>query len=123
MRGRTHHTSRERIATMATVTEPIRKSTYSSLRDFLADLEQSKQVHHITVPVEKDWEVGAICRENFDREGPALMFEKVGHYKTPLLVGTLATRERYAMALGIEPTTDAITAKWRQAYAHPIKYQ
>ncbi|MBI4464264.1 MAG: UbiD family decarboxylase, partial [Acidobacteria bacterium] len=93
----------------------------NSLRDFLEKLEQGNLIHHIQVPVEKDWEVGAICRDVFDRDGPALMFEKVGQYKTPLLVGTLATRERYALALGIEPSVSAISAKWREAYSHPIK--
>ena len=104
-----------------TITKAPAKTSISSLRDFLAVLEKKDLVHHIQVPVEKDWEVGAICRENFDRYGPALQFEKVGKYKTPLLVGTLATRERYAMALGIEPTIAAISAKWRQAYSNPVK--
>ena len=106
---------------MATAAETPRRIGYTSIRDFIQDLEKNKLLHHITVPVEKDWEVGAICRENFDREGPALLFEAVGNYRTPLLVGTLATRQRYAMALGIEPTVEAIAAKWRQAYSHPIK--
>ena len=106
---------------MATITEVQPRTSFNSLREFVAELEQKKLLHHIEVPVEKDWEVGGICRENFDREGPALLFNRVGKYRTPLLVGTLATRERYAMALGIEPTVQAIAAKWQQAYAHPIK--
>ena len=106
---------------MVTATAALRKTTVNSLRDFLAVLEERNLVHRITVPVEKDWELGAICRENFDREGPALLFEKVGPYRTPVLVGLLATRERYALAMGIEPKTDAISKKWRQAYAQPIK--
>lgn len=106
---------------MVTATALPRKTTFNSLRDFLAVLEERNLVHRIPVPVEKDWEVGAICRENFDREGPALLFENVGQYRTPLLVGLLATRERYALAMGIEPRTEAIAHKWRQAYAQPIK--
>jgi len=106
---------------MATVTAPPSKTVYNSLRDFLAILEERQLLHRIKVPVEKDWELGAICRENFDHEGPALLFEKVGQYRTPLLVGILATRERYALAMGIEPKVEAIANKWKQAYAHPIK--
>ena len=106
---------------MATATATARKTNFNSLREFLTLLEERNLLHRITVPVEKDGEVGAICRENFDHEGPALLFEKVGQYRTPLLVGILATRERYALALGMEPTTQAISSKWRQAYAHPIK--
>ena len=54
---------------MVTATASPRKTTFNGLRDFLAVLEERNLVRHITVPVEKDWEVGAICRENFDREG------------------------------------------------------
>lgn len=94
---------------------------YESLRDFLQELDRRRLLARIEVKVEKDWEVGAICRENFDREGPALLFNRVNDYKTPLLVGTLATRERYALALDIEPTVESISQKWREAYAKPIK--
>src|SRR3972149_2172684 len=109
---------------MATVmTEQKQKVGYDSLREFLAALKEQRLVQHISVPVEKDWEVGAICREVSDREGPAVLFEKVGNYKTPLLVNTLGTRQRCAMALGVEPSNDAIVAKWKEAYAKPIKYE
>ena len=107
---------------MATATPEVQsKTTFDSFREFLAALEEKKLLQHIDVPVEKDAEVGGICRENFDKEGPALLFQKVGNYKTPLCVGTLATRERYAMALGVPPTVQAIAAKWQQAYKHPVK--
>lgn len=105
------------------MSEKKSKAGFNSLREFLAALEERDLVQRIRVPVEKDWEVSAICREVADREGPAVLFENVGHFKTPLLTGTLGTRQHYALALGIEPNTEAIAAKWKQAYAHPIKYQ
>ncbi|HWP85951.1 MAG TPA: UbiD family decarboxylase [Terriglobia bacterium] len=109
---------------MATVmTEQRKKVGYGSLREFLAALEARNLVQHIRVPVDKDWEVGAICREVSDREGPAVLFEKIGEYKTPLLVNTLGTRERYALALGTEPAVEAMAARWRQAYSSPIQYE
>jgi len=101
----------------------VRRRTFESIRDNLAALDEKNLVRRIDVPVEKDQEVGGICRENFDKFGPALIFNRVGNYNTPLCVGTLGTRERYALALDIEPTTDAISSKWKQAYAHPIKAQ
>jgi phenyl-phosphate phosphatase/carboxylase subunit beta len=108
---------------MATVmAEQKQRVGYASLREFLAAIDERKQVQRIAVEVDKDWEVGAICREVSDREGPAVLFEKVGKYKTPLLVNTLGTRERYALALGVEPSVEAIAARWKQAYAKPIKY-
>ena len=108
---------------MATVmTEREKKAGFNSLREFLAALEAKGWLHRITAQVDKDNEVPAICREVSDRNGPAVLFEKVGNYKTPLLVNTLGTRERYGLALGVEPTAEAIGARWKQAYAHPIKY-
>src|SRR3972149_6785734 len=109
---------------MATVmTESAKKVGFNGLWGVLAGLGEKKLGEHNRGPVEKDWEVGAICREVSDRDGPAVMFEKVGNYQTPLLVNTLGTRERCAMALGVEPSNDAIVAKWKQAYAKPIKYE
>ena len=100
---------------------PVKTSGFASLREYMAALEQRNLLKRVKVRVEKDGELGAVCRENFDREGPALLFEKVGDYKTPLLVGTLSTREQYALAMGVPPSTEAIAAKWREAYAKPIR--
>ncbi len=101
----------------------IQPTVYGSLRDFLARLTEEGEFHRIAVPVEPEWEVGAICRETFDREGPALLFERVGVYRTPLVVGALATRRRYTIALGVQPTVHAISEMWKRAYAEPIKPQ
>lgn len=94
---------------------------FEGLRDFLGCLRAQGEVHAISEPVDKAWEVGTICREVFDREGPAVLFERVGDHRTPLLVGALATRRRYSLALGVEPTVHRIAGMWRQAYADPIK--
>ncbi len=48
---------------------------YDDLRGFIDHLEEFRLFHRIKERVEKDWEVSAICRENFDRLGPGLMFE------------------------------------------------
>lgn len=93
---------------------------YDDLRSFIARLDEFRELHRITKRVEKDGELSAICRENFDRAGPALIFEAVGDYTTPLVTGVLGTNERYARALDIEPSIPAITEKWNQAYRHPI---
>lgn len=100
---------------------PVKVAGFESLREYMAALEQRNLLKRVKVRVEKDGELGAVCRENFDRNGPALLFEKVGDYRTPLLVGTLATREQYALAMGVSPSTEAIAAKWRDAYAQPIR--
>ncbi len=97
------------------------RKPFEGLRDFLDCLRAEGEVQAIREPVDQDWEVGTICREVFDREGPAVLFERVGDHRTPLLVGALATRRRYSLALGVEATAQGIAAMWRQAYADPIK--
>ncbi len=93
---------------------------FNDLREFTAVLEEEGDLHRITVPVDREWEVGAICREVSDRNGPALIFERVGDFSTPLVTGVLGTRERYAKALGVQPDVSAIAEHWAHAYACPV---
>ncbi|NIO12015.1 MAG: hypothetical protein GTO40_29925, partial [Deltaproteobacteria bacterium] len=76
--------------------------------------------HRIHVPVDREWEVGAICREVSDRNGPALLFERIGNFTTPLVTGVLGTRKRYGMALETGPGIAGIAKRWEQAYACPV---
>lgn len=71
--------------------------------------------------MDKEWEVGTIAHENFRRFGPALLFEKIDNFRTPLLLGGFGTRKRYAMALGVEPASKAIFSRWGKAFKCPLK--
>lgn len=94
---------------------------YDSLRQYIDDLREDELYAEVDVGVDRDWEVGTICRETFDRRGPALQFNAVDDYDTPLVVGVLDTYERYSKALDVEPDFDAITEKWQDAYENPIE--
>ncbi|MBI2848621.1 MAG: UbiD family decarboxylase [Chloroflexi bacterium] len=87
----------------------------------MAHLREHDELHQIDVQVDKSWEVGPICRENFDRQGPALVFKRVGDFSTPLVVGVVGTVKRYAMALGVPVDMKAIGRRWENAYDSPIK--
>jgi 2,5-furandicarboxylate decarboxylase 1 len=93
---------------------------FEDLRGFLGALEEDGDLQRIAVPVDREWEVGAICREVFDRQGPALVFERVGEFSTPLVVGIIATRRRYGRALGVGPEVGGIAERWHRAYAEPV---
>jgi len=80
-----------------------------------------EDVHEIEIPVDKNWEVGTICSENFREKGPALIFKKVNQYHTPLVVGVLGTERRFSLALGVPPSVPAIYEKWFSALSHPIQ--
>lgn len=94
---------------------------FFDLREFLNFLDSQGELHQIEATVDPDWEVGAICRENFDRRGPALQFNHVGNYQTPLIVGVLGKSKLYGLALGVQPTLKEIYDKWQEAFRHPIK--
>ncbi|MBI2848618.1 MAG: UbiD family decarboxylase [Chloroflexi bacterium] len=96
-------------------------NVFGDLREFIAYLKGRGELQEIEAPVDKSWEVGTICRENFDRQGPALVFKRVGDFSTPLVVGVLGTVKRYAMALGVPVDMRAIAQKWEEAYRGPIK--
>ncbi|MDP2936807.1 MAG: UbiD family decarboxylase [Dehalococcoidia bacterium] len=94
---------------------------YNGLKPFISRLREEGELHEIEAEVDPSWEVGAICREVFDRQGPALVFKKVGQHRTPLVVGVFTTLRRYALALGCPPDIQQIRARWDRAYQAPIK--
>ncbi len=99
----------------------MERTTFSDLRSFLDCLKEKDEVHEINAQVDKTWEAGTICRENFDRDGPALIFNRIDNYRTPLVVGVLGSLQRYALALGVPPKTSAFVEVWRNAYDNPVK--
>jgi len=64
---------------------------FQDLRTFLGTLEEKKLLRRVRTEVDWDFEVGAIQRRVFDREGPALLFERVRGYDWPLLSGLNVT--------------------------------
>ncbi|MBM2810657.1 MAG: 3-octaprenyl-4hydroxybenzoate decarboxylase, partial [Chloroflexi bacterium] len=76
--------------------------TYSGLREFIDLLEEQGELARVSVPVDLNQELGAICVKSLRAAGPALFFEHPGSSDIPLLTNLLATRRRYAMALECE---------------------
>ncbi len=93
---------------------------FQDLRTFLVTLEEKKLLRRVRTEVDWDFEVGAIQRRVFDREGPALLFERVRGYDWPLLSGLLATPERYALALGCPMQMRSIIQRVQAAAAEPV---
>jgi len=75
-------------------------------------LEQAGELSRVKVPVSLDQEIGAICLRNLRAGGPGLLFERPGDHAMPLAVDLLASRRRYALALGIEP--DQLATEWNR---------
>ena len=108
---------------------PPKKATpmpYKDLRAFLKKLEESGKLHRIGKPVDKDWEIAAVCRVAFERipesRRPALLFERVTGSAMPVVAGALgASRSVYCLAL--ECDNHGVHRKWSEAELHPIPPQ
>ncbi len=74
---------------------------YSSLRDFVKDLENAGELKRIKAEVSPDLEITEITDRVSKAEGPALLFENVEGSEMPLLINAFGSHRRMAMALGV----------------------
>lgn len=79
---------------------------FPDLRAFLACLEARGWLQRIRVPVSADLEISEIADRVTKHGGPALLFEHVVGAEMPLLINTFGTRERMALALGVQDLDD-----------------
>ncbi|MBN1315685.1 MAG: UbiD family decarboxylase [Anaerolineales bacterium] len=98
---------------------------YHDLRGFLNLLEENKLLCWVDREVDKDWEIASIARTFFRKhppeKRPALGFRRPKGFDTPIVLGTVAaSREVYALALGIKPTVEQIIDRWTLALDEPI---
>lgn len=91
------------------------RSSVHDLRSYLAALEAAGELARVSAPVALDQEIGAICYRNLLNHGPGLLFERPGGSDIPLAVDLLASRARYALALGTEP--DRLASEWNRRVA------
>lgn len=82
---------------------------YRDLREYMALLERSGELHRIRAEVDWDLELGAITRRVCNRRGPALLFENIKGYQNSLcrrlFTNGPGTRERVNLALGLPKET------------------
>jgi UbiD family decarboxylase len=109
-----------------TMNAPDRKilKPYADLREYLQVLERHGKLKRISRPVDKDWEIAAVGRVNFqsipEDERCALLFENVQGFDIPVTFGLLGgSREIYALALGANGIDD-ISDAWTRALCNPI---
>ncbi|MDP2726532.1 MAG: UbiD family decarboxylase, partial [Dehalococcoidia bacterium] len=94
---------------------------YRDLKQFLAKLKEVGELQEMDVEVDPSWEVTPVLREVLDKEGPALLFNKVGKWRTPLAVGVFGSLRRYAIALDMPLSIPLIFERWKKALSNPIK--
>ncbi len=100
---------------------------YKDLREWLATLEQEGELARITAEVDWHLEIGAIARENMDRGGPALLFERIKDHTdtlcTKLLTCSLSSFSRIALMLGLSKDTPykELIQVWRERMRKPVE--
>jgi UbiD family decarboxylase len=90
----------------------VNSNTVQDLRSFLELLDERGELARIKTAVSPNQEIGAICLRNLRNNGPGLVFERAGDSDIPMAVDLLASRRRYALALGVEP--DQLAAEWNR---------
>ncbi|HYY25120.1 MAG TPA: UbiD family decarboxylase [Candidatus Udaeobacter sp.] len=76
---------------------------FNDLREFLSLLEAKGELLKTKKPVDVKFEISSYIRKTSDQHGPALLFENVKNFNTPVVGGVFATRERAFLALEASP--------------------
>src|SRR3989304_7844594 len=98
---------------------------YRDLRAFLGVLEAQGQLKRVASEVDPHLEIGAIMRRICDRQGPAILFEKMKGcpegYR--FFSGTFLDYQKFALALGLpkDAPFSSITRAYRQGIKSLIK--
>ncbi len=91
---------------------------FEDLRQFLALLEQKKELVRLSKPVDVRFEIAAYIRKTSDRQGPAILFDNIKGFNIPVLGGVFATRERALLAL--ECDTHTCMDRFQSALEHLV---
>jgi phenylphosphate carboxylase beta subunit len=84
------------------------------LRDFVSKCEEVGQLKRVKAEVDWDLEISHIAKVVEEKSGPALLFENVKGYTSPVLTGAFGTTQRLAMILGKDPKLSLVelTKEW-----------
>jgi phenylphosphate carboxylase beta subunit len=84
------------------------------LRGFISLCEKEGQLARVKAEVDWELEISHICKIAEEASGPALLFENVKGYSSPVLTGAFATTQRLAMILGKDPSLSLVelTKEW-----------
>ena len=84
------------------------------LRDYISLCEKAGQLKRIKAEVDWELEISHICKIVEEKSGPALLFENVKGYSSPVLTGAFGTTQRLAMILGKDPKLSLVelTKEW-----------
>jgi phenyl-phosphate phosphatase/carboxylase subunit beta len=90
------------------------------LREYIEKHEKRGSLKRITKEVDWNLELSHIAKLNEEAGGPALLFENVKDYNTPVLTGVWGTTDRFAYEIGREDATMMqLAMEWGDILAQP----
>ena len=78
------------------------------MRDFISLAEEEGLLKRITAEVDWDLELSHIAKLNEEQSGPALLFENIKGYSSPVITSVCTTVERLAVIMGM-PKNSSLT--------------
>ena len=93
-----------------------------SMRDFIELAEKEGELKRITAEVDWNLELSHIAKLNEEAQGPALLFENVKDYDTPVITSTCTSAQKLALILGMPKDTPLpeILRGWVNMGRNPI---
>ncbi len=92
------------------------------LREFISCCEQEGELKRIQAQVDWDLELSHVAKLNEEKGGPALLFENVKDYSTPVLTSACTTTNRLALIMGMPKDTSLveIMREWVKRTKKPV---
>ena len=69
------------------------------IRDFIAKCEEEGMLHRIKAEVDWNLELSHIAKLNEEKSGPALLFENIKGYDSPLITSVCTTTKRLSLII------------------------
>ncbi len=92
------------------------------IRDFIEQAEAEGMLQRIKAEVDWDLELSHIAKLNEEKKGPALLFENVKDYNSPVITSVCTTTERLSLIMGMprKSTLVDIMRKWVDKHENKI---
>jgi phenylphosphate carboxylase beta subunit len=92
------------------------------MRDFIEQAEAEGMLHRIKAEVDWDLELSHIAKLNEEKQGPALLFENIKGYSSPVITSVCTTSQRLALIMGMprDSTLVDIMKEWVDKHANKI---
>ncbi len=81
---------------------------FKDLREFIRFLEERGDLRRVSSPVSHELEITEITDRMIKSGGPALLFENVTGFDTPVLINMFGSQQRMSWALGVESLDDVV---------------